>query len=300
MAGILDNKSRIMDTVVTSLGREQLANGGLQVSFISFTDGATFYQADAVSGSSDASDRPYFEADTLPFDRITFKSDESGLLQAPGIDPTLSVIGGRLISGSGLPVTGTTLTAAFAGIMSSSLDNFRKNTIIGTADVLSDDNDFRVDPGNITFSITDEKPFAEGEITTIGIVDVESIFQDKRLSHHINFAYLPPVNMDGSLLGEYPRLGQGEVLTFEQLRSELAAAESSVVTFPETSRTNNLVMQMFDVRGSTVTKLDLIDFGEFPPQKANSPGMQVFFAGRMILDEYGADTYVNIFTLVFE
>jgi hypothetical protein len=289
-----------MDTVVTSFGREQLANGGLQVSFISFTDGAAFYQADAVSGSADASARIYFEADSMPFDRITFKSDESGFLQAPGVDPTLSVIGGRFISGSGESITGSALMQSFQGIMSSSLDNFRKNTIIGSADIFSDDNDFQVSPNVVTFNITDSKPFVEGDITTISITDVESIFQDKRLSHHINFAYLPPVNTDGTELGEYPRLGQGEVLTFDQLGSELIGVESSQITFPETSRTNNLIMQLFDVRDASITKLDLIDFGEFPSQIANSPGKQVFFAGRMILDEYGADTYVNIFTLVFE
>lgn len=300
MAGILDSKSRIMDTVVTSHGREQLANGGLQVSYISFTDGATFYQADAVSGSSDASSRIYLEADSMPFDRITFKSDESGLMQAPGIDPTTSVIGGRVLSGSGVPITGSALAASFREIMSSSLDNFKKNTIIGTADLLSDDNDFRVDPGVVSFNVTDSHPFAKGDITSVKIADVESIFQDKRMSHHTNFAYLPPINTDGQLLGEYPRLGQGEVLTFEQLQSEFAAAESNIVSFSETSRTNNLVMQLFDVRVNSIMKLDLIDFGEFPASTPDSLGRHVFFAGRMLLDEYGADTYVNIFTLVFE
>lgn len=300
MAGILDNKTRIIDTVITPFGREQLANGGLQVKYVSFTDGATFYAADAVSGSSDASSRPFFEADGLPFDRITFTSDESGFLQAPGIDPTLSVIGGRILSGSGLPVSGTQLRTVFASIASSSLDNFRKNMIIGTDDQMSDERDFSVNRGTVTFNITNTRPFGPSDITSAKIADVESIFQDKRLSHHVNFAYLPPVNLDGSLLGEYPRLGQGEVLTFDHLNSELTSAEREVVTFPETSRNNNLVMQFFDVRQNAIIKLDLIDFGEFPSSTPNSASRRVFFAGRMLLDEYGADTYVNIFTLVFE
>lgn len=300
MAGILDNKTRIIDTVVTSFGREQLAAGGIQVRYVSFTDGGTFYAADAISGSSDVSGLPFFEAGTLPFDRITFTSDESGYLQAPGIDPTLSVIGGRIISGSGLPVSGTQLNLIFSSITSSSLDNFRKNMLIATDDQMSDERDFNVSHNAISFSITDARPFGPNDIVTVKIADVESIFQDKRLSHHTNFMYLPPVNVDGSLLGEYPRLGQGEILTFDQLGSELSLAEQEVITFPETSKGNNLVMQLFDVRQNAIIKLDLIDFGEFPSDTANSTSRRVFFAGRMLLDDYGADTYVNIFTLVFE
>ena len=73
MSGILDNKKRIMDVVLTKEGRRQMANGDIRIHFASFTDKHTFYEADAVSGSSDASDRLFFEASSLPFDQITLK-----------------------------------------------------------------------------------------------------------------------------------------------------------------------------------------------------------------------------------
>lgn len=300
MAGILDSKTRIFDTVITTIGREQLSRGGFQIAYASFSDGATFYQGDAVSGSSDASTRLYLEAGPMPFDRITFKSDESGMLHVAGADPTTSVIGGRILSSSGIPVTGDEFTSTFSRVMSSSLDNFRKNMIVSSDDMLSDDSNFVISPNNLTFNITDRHPFSSGDVTEINVSDAESLFQDKRLSHLTNFAYLPPINVDGTLLGNYPRLGQADILSFEQLQVDLENAEFSIVTFPETSDDNNVVIQFFDTRSASALKLDLIDFGEFPSALSNSSGRHVFFAGRLFRDEMGADTYINIFTLVFE
>ena len=43
MAGILDSKSRIMDTLLTTTGRDQAARGELDVKFASITDRQIFY-----------------------------------------------------------------------------------------------------------------------------------------------------------------------------------------------------------------------------------------------------------------
>ena len=53
MAGILNNKERIMDSLVTQLGREQAAEGVLNFRFASFTDYHTFYQ---LSGSDNVAE----------------------------------------------------------------------------------------------------------------------------------------------------------------------------------------------------------------------------------------------------
>ena len=44
MAGILDNKERIIDSIVTLEGRRQVIGGKLKVEFASFSDRYTFYQ----------------------------------------------------------------------------------------------------------------------------------------------------------------------------------------------------------------------------------------------------------------
>ena len=80
MAGILDNKSRVLDIVVTREGKRQIAAGKLIPRFISFSDGRSFYEADHQSGSTDASERPYFQAESRKSDIITFENDDSGQL----------------------------------------------------------------------------------------------------------------------------------------------------------------------------------------------------------------------------
>ena len=42
MAGILDNKLRIMDVAITEEGKRQISSGRLKIEFATFTDGQTF------------------------------------------------------------------------------------------------------------------------------------------------------------------------------------------------------------------------------------------------------------------
>ena len=79
MAGILNNKTRIMDVIVTREGRRQIADGNLRAKFASLTDTQAFYESDIISGSTDPTDRIYFEASSSPIDRIIFEKDESVL-----------------------------------------------------------------------------------------------------------------------------------------------------------------------------------------------------------------------------
>ena len=63
MAGILNNKERVMDLLVTREGRRQAASGQLRIHFASFTDCHTFYQASGSFGvAEDATSRIFFEA----------------------------------------------------------------------------------------------------------------------------------------------------------------------------------------------------------------------------------------------
>ncbi len=70
MAGILDSKQRVMDVIITSEGRRQIADGELRVEFASFTDCHTFYEDSGSMGqfASDASQRLFMEAFNRPQD----------------------------------------------------------------------------------------------------------------------------------------------------------------------------------------------------------------------------------------
>jgi hypothetical protein len=60
--------------------------------------------------------------------------------------------------------------------------------------------------------------------------------------------------------------------------------------------------QFFEVTKNTVSKLDVIDYGQHTWQDRNNElkWWHVFFVGKVLTDENGDDTFIHIFTLVFE
>jgi hypothetical protein len=94
MAGILDNKKRIMDTIVTQEGRRQLSSGNFKIKYASFTDGNVFYEEDLLTGTTDATLRIPFEVVNKFQDNIVFETDDSGnLLSFQGTDVELNADG---------------------------------------------------------------------------------------------------------------------------------------------------------------------------------------------------------------
>ena len=139
MAGILDNRTRVLDTVITNEGRRQAATGKMNVEYVSFSDASAIYALDTlVSGGLDFTSRITFEAGNLPQDSIVFETDDSGNLLANFVDGDN---GYRVRAGKVFPVlTGSTRFEApfisgsqFASLattlLSSSLENFKINNL---------------------------------------------------------------------------------------------------------------------------------------------------------------------------
>lgn len=311
MSGILDKKTRILDSIVTFSGRQQIAAGNLKIEYASFTDTHTFYEGDLVSGSSDATQRLFFEACNLPQDQITFESDDSGFM-LPYRAGEVNGVGGKVLSGSSGNKMVSSVSnkiqfgSAVTTLLSSSVKNFDINNVIGSIDPYLEHNKFEVDKEKIKFVINNDFPFKQGDLYRTSIDNVESLFQDKRLSHVPNFLYLPPrnaptdSNSEGELLGDYPRLGQNPVFEFEDLMDELKGREKETINFHETSLGNNIMGQFFEKGKTSFKKLDVIDFGEFTTQDPDYPEKHVFFVGKVFPDSKDSYTFVNMFTLVFE
>jgi len=310
MSGILDKKTRILDTIVTPEGRRQIASGDLRIQFISFTDDQTFYAKDVLSGSDDASNRIYFEAAGMPQDQITFESDDSGFMKAfQGSDMELR--GGKILSGAkaSKPGKNPDYLAAITdekeffkladNLLASSLNNFDQQNIIGTTDPLLEHNDFELSHNEVVFKLTDNFPIPSGQIQTISIDDVESLFQDKRLSHVDQFSYLPPT-ANNLKLGNYPRLSQDSILSLAQIQREISGKQGETVRFIESSRDNNIICQFFEIQKTNMVKLDVIDFGEFTTESPVRPNQHYFFVGKVLPDGKGLYTFVNLFILVFD
>lgn len=314
MAGILDPKTRIFDTLITQEGRRQFASGKMKAEYYSFTDAFAIYTTDTINTASnlDATYRVCFEASSLPQDQVTFEADDSGKLGAfPGSG--LKIQAGQMFSGSaGELVTGPTFASMAGELLSSaSIDAFSQLRILGSPDFFDQDNNqFLVGNDNFSFTISDKLPISASATPRGNVDQMESLFMDKRLSHVPNFKYLPPVNRarvggSTSSLGTFPSLGQAPIQTPQDLDNELRFSQETgfeeISTFYETSRQNNLVCQMFEVSGNSITKLDVIDFGQFNiPNDPDHPTRHVFFVGKVFLDSTGASTFVNMWTLVFE
>lgn len=309
MAGIIDNKSRILDTILTREGRRQIANGDIRIKFASFSDRYAFYQGDILSGTADASERVLFEAASTPQDRITFESDDSGKLMPLESEGSLNVFGGKIISGSQIAGTRKFVTQSNIfislsdGLLSGSIRNFDKLRIIGSEDFFGEDTIFRLSDTQVNFVMNDNGPIPDTEIQAISVDKVDSMFQDKRLSHIDNFKFLPPrnapslQNQQGSQLGEYRPLNQLGLFTFGDLMDDLEGLDFQTIEFTQTSRTNNVFAQFFEVSPNNMSKLDVIDFGSFPTEDGD---VHAFFAGKVYLDSIGRHTFVNLFTIVFE
>ena len=303
MSGILNNKKRIMDVVITQEGKRQMANGDIRIKFASFTDKHTYYEADIHSGSSDAQQRLYFEASSLPFDQITFETDDSGqLIKFEGAE--IEFDGDRIFSGSsGARLAEVVDTSAFASSVSkllrTSVDNFRKHRVIGSLEAFNTEQDFQLQPKDHTFKISRLSPLNTVEdITKVNVNSIEPLFLDKRLSHLPHFKFLPPRNIiDNRPLGKFSDLNDGHDLRLGRLKRELRKKPYIDIEFKNTSFENNIIAQFFDVRKKSMSKLDVIDFGEFVDRDGEES--RIFFVGKVFVDEMGSPTFVNIFTMVY-
>lgn len=335
MSGILDNKSRVIDAIVTLEGRRQLAAGDLRVEYVSFTDAGTYYRGDVVSGSSDATTRIFLESCNLPQDQIAFEADDSGKLKPFNNASGLQVKDGQILGYSFQALTSSVFTGSIESVrflkgdefastsetlLGSSVDNFKNLRIISTRDLIFEDDGFGVGTKNIEFMIHNTRPIQDPKLFTAHINHLDSLFNDVRLSRVKNFHFLPPINRvdDDTLnkadpretskhhLGHYRPWGRTQVdgLSYAQIKHELKYYDdlgySKTITFDPTSRDNKLVAQFFEKNYNQLKKLDVIDFGQHKTGDPQQPLAHIFFVGKVMVDENETHTFIHIFTLVFE
>jgi hypothetical protein len=188
--------------------------------------------------------------------------------------------------------------------------------VIGTNDSIFEDQNFALSTNEISFTI---EPIAENVNMSVAtnVNTIDALFSDEKLRNVDNFLYLPPIKKSnvsnkkdieslksaGLLLGDYPAWGPTNRLTYSDIKNELKNYESSVrtVLFDPTSRDNQLIAQFFEITYDSVSKLDVIDYGRVNDNTENpyAASHHVFFVGKVVVDDYGSDNFVHLFTLVF-
>ena len=126
MAGILNRKTRFVDTFLTQQGREQIAKGELRFEFATFSDYHTFYakSKDDPRVAEDAIERIFFEAANRPQDLVIPEFDADGGMLYPAGD--FDIVDGQLkvASGSVKVLQGEELVVSASFAISDSIESF--------------------------------------------------------------------------------------------------------------------------------------------------------------------------------
>tara|TARA_B100000900_G_C20549066_1_gene703915 strand:+ start:67 stop:1116 length:1050 start_codon:yes stop_codon:yes gene_type:complete len=101
------------------------------------------------------------------------------------------------------------------------------------------------------------------------------------------------------------KLGDFSVINRKKLNptSSPVTKQFETVNFKKTSRENNLLIQFFeDSRGAKLTKLDVIDAGVFYDADARlgREQKQIYYVGKIYIDDFNTPTFINMFTMVFD
>lgn len=312
--GILDNKVRILDTIVTLEGKKQLLNGKLKVEYATFSDSNVVYD-----DSSDISNRIYFESVSTNNDSIVLESDDTGMINSFNKIDNFVKDGKILkytfkedfITGSSFRLeimSGSEFSSTSETVLLSSLKSFNNLQVIGTKDFLFEDYEFELSEENIRFNLTDNIPISDESLKRLNINSLEDISSDIRFSNIINFSYLPPIHKKSSQSQQDKSLGnyrpfnytKDSKLTGDILEDELNKLEKvglcKTLNFDPTSKNNNLLCQFFEKSNNVLRKLDIVDFGKY---EFNGNIKHAFFIGKIFIDSYGVEKFIHLFTLIF-
>ena len=293
---MIDNKKRILDSIITKYGRSQLKNG-LDVSFVSFSDQGYFYDTDDGETSKDISNKLIFEASSLPKDIII------PLINSEG-NVSIELSNGEKIINSRLFLTGTTDIFASTAInieeiysgtlkaLNTTINNFSNNFLIRTESELNLE-DFKIDKTNITMN-TEEKYVHANFIKPLAFSD--------SVNHTINSRFLPPFVKEGSNdipIKDFPKATNEPYNNFKSFENNILENKSiskETIKFYETSNFSNIIGQMFEIGDNSIGKLAIIDYGEFASD--NKVKRHVYLLGEIINDA-GEIKFCRTFTLVF-
>ena len=286
MAGLLDPKSRILDSIITEEGRRQIINGGMKIRFATFSDIGCQYPSNDESTFVTSSITLNLESFSTVNDQLMVVTDDMG------------AIVGSISRGQSI---GNILAEDVA---KTSVEFLKKQMIASTTDSTRNDGGFFVDNKNVVFSITDGVPF-NGEPHISSISDVDSLFADKRLQNTDNFKYLPPVQKSRAQgagledLGNYANFSEDNDISTNDFFDYMNSLEMKQINFSRLTEYNDIAIQFFESNKDVLKKLDIIKFGKIGVSQEGTQS-DLYFVGKVYFDEFDVPTFVNIFTMVLE
>ena len=297
MSGVLDSKNRVMDVILTDIGRDQMNRGEFEVSFVSFSDKGAEYIDDGTGVAADITDRLYFETYSSPSDEIVPEiSNEGEFTLTKKISPTLTVNNGVLFEKT---ATGYAQVDGFANIGSFTNilpGRFKSLQIIRS---YNDVEDFEVSSENVTLRADKIKV----EALPSGIELIRPILVDPRFTGSINTLYLPPTAINSGVetpIAAFNRFGpeMSESNILEEIREKSLARTRIELGKHDTFEEYNILGQAFMKKDQTVKKYIIVDAGEFLNER-KEVSAQVYHLGFIYKDENGTSKFSRAFSIVF-
>jgi hypothetical protein len=299
LSGILDSKTRVLDAILTSEGRQQLIKGKMNVRFVSFSDIDAVYESDTDGIFIDRAANINLEAFSTQNDEIFQTTNEAGRLR--DYVPYDNIPEYASLSEYGIEIDDFLYHQLSHDYAATAAESFKKQHIIFTYDKNKKDSGLSVNPKKISFSITDDRPFKRTtNVSTLN--DADSLFADKRLSNTPTFLYLPPIQKENSMtaaiqFGEYANFSENNDIGSHQFLNNLKMLENSQLEFSKLTEDNDIVIQFYESKNNTNTKLDVINYGKIS-MRAEEKSKNLYFVGKLYFDDFEVPTFINIFTVI--
>tara|TARA_Y100000593_G_scaffold86633_1_gene165758 strand:- start:2001 stop:2909 length:909 start_codon:yes stop_codon:yes gene_type:complete len=297
MAGILSNKNRVLDVILTDIGRDQMNRGEFEVSFVSFSDKGAEYIDDGTGVAGSIDDRLFLEAYSSPSDEIIPEIDNEGdFLLTKKVSPTMTVNNGVLYEKT---EEGYNQVDAFANI--ASFQNILTGRYSGLQILRThnDTPDFEISSSSVVMNT--EKSVDTQLVSTAN--RIKPLLVDPRFTGNINTLFLPPTAVNAGKetpLRAFNRFGpeNSEANVLDEIRSKSWASARIELGTPDTFDAYNIIGQVFMKKDQSVRKYLVVDAGEFLNDK-NEIIMQVYHLGFIYKDEIGTSKFSRAFSLVF-
>ena len=315
MAGFLDPKQRVMDVILTELGRLQMVKGEFDVKFVSFSDDGVEY-VDAGDGVLEPiTDRLFFEPYSTAGDEIIPEIDNFGkFIIDQKIPADLEVKDGVLFEkqtdNTYKVVDGYSKVTTFT---QSSFESFKGLGILNTVSALDD---LSVSAGKILIQSSSLGNDEAGLPEQFTWNERPPLSVDPLFENQLNMRFLPPTTLIGgeqvpirSFNKWTRRTGDTSPLATENLtnvREQIKEdskhhASHSIMIGKDGSdsyQKYNLLGQVFVKKSSSLKKYTIIDAGEFFDED-NEPICQIYYLGFVLKDGNGVTKFDRELTIVF-
>src|SRR3990167_1367492 len=239
MSGLLDKKSRILDYIITDIGREEMTKCELTFAYAAFTDSAAIYKA---SDDFDHTNLLAFEATSLSSDEFITDLENNGLILST--DRTVNGSPGVQKQFANIDRTAPLTIVDFRSFITGAIEPLKAQFLLKNKQRFTDRDEFTITPLDIKFNILENSPFRSGN----GIEDINALpnaFQDPDFQTKTNFKFLPPRTKLNKPVFDFDNMS---VTNFVENADDALSnpdLQHVDINFNETSDENNILLQMF-------------------------------------------------------